>query len=186
MQPRRPQVPDLPGRPAADPGLAVEDQPAPDAGPPPDAQDRVELFARPKLELGLDRHLDVVADPDGNPDLLGEVLAQGKGAGPARQIAGVGDDASLFVCVPRRADAHAGEVAGAEVGLGGRLTHRRGHLPRHVLRPAGGRGRAPRLAEHPVVGVHYDSLDLGPAEVDASARCLIGVGSHYGDHNPLL
>ena len=89
MQPRRPQVQrapprldhhvaDLAGGPAADPRLAVEDQAAPDAGPPPDAEDRVELLARAKLELGLDRHLDVVADLDGNPELLGEVLAQRK------------------------------------------------------------------------------------------------------------
>jgi hypothetical protein len=82
-------VADFAGGPAADPGLPVEDQPAPDAGPPPDAQDRVELLARPELELALDRHLNVIADLDGNAELLGEILTEGKGAVPAGQIPGI-------------------------------------------------------------------------------------------------
>ena len=86
-------VADLAGGAPADPGLAVQDQPAADAGTPPDAEDRVELPAGAQLELALNRHLDVVAHPHRHAELVGQVLAEREGAGPARQVAGVGDDA---------------------------------------------------------------------------------------------
>ncbi len=46
-------VADLPGRPAPGPPLAVEDQPAADAGAPEDAEDRVVGLAGAELELGV-------------------------------------------------------------------------------------------------------------------------------------
>ena len=57
-------VADLPGRAAAEPGLAVEHQAAADAGPPEDPDQALELAPGAEVELRLGRDLDVVADPD--------------------------------------------------------------------------------------------------------------------------
>ncbi len=73
MQPRRPHgqwatvllddhVPDLAGPAASEPRLAVQDHAAADAGAPEHAQQRLIRLAGAELELGVGRHLDVVAD----------------------------------------------------------------------------------------------------------------------------
>ncbi len=73
MQPRRPHVQlrateldhhvtDLPGRATPDPRLAVDDQPAADAGAPEHAEQRVIRLAGAELELGIGRDLHVVAE----------------------------------------------------------------------------------------------------------------------------
>ena len=167
---------DLPGGPASEPGLPVQDQPAADPRAPPDAQDRVVRLPRAELELTLDRDVDVVADPDGDPELLGQVLAEWKRPGPARQVPGVGDDAGLLVRVSRGTDPDSGEVAGAQAGLGGGLPNRGGHLSRHVLGPAGGRRWPAGLAEHLVRGVHDDGLDLrSPRSIPPRGACESGL-----------
>ena len=57
-------VADLAGPAPAQPRLAVEDQPAADAGAPEHSQQRVVRTPGAEVELGLGRHLDVVADLD--------------------------------------------------------------------------------------------------------------------------
>src|SRR6202012_609209 len=92
-------VADLPGRAAAEPGLAAEDQAAADAGPPEDADQAVEALAGAERVLGFGRHLDVVADPDFRPQVFFERLAEREGAFPARQVAGGADGSGLLVDV---------------------------------------------------------------------------------------
>src|SRR5213078_1729855 len=97
-----------------EPLLAVEDQAAADAGSPPDAEHGLELLAGAELELALDGDGDVVAYPDGRPEVLREGLAQRERAGPARQVAGIRDDAGLLVGIAGRAHADSLQIAGGE------------------------------------------------------------------------
>ena len=97
-------VADLAGGAAAQPGLAVEDEAAADAGAPEDADQALELAPGAEVELGLGRDLDVVADPDLGAQRLLQSLRQREAALPAGQVAGAGDDAGLLVGVAGRAD----------------------------------------------------------------------------------
>src|SRR5258708_1060842 len=143
---------------APEPLLAIQDQAASDAGSPPDTEHGLERFAGAELELTLDRNRDVVADPNWNPELLGEMLSQGKGALPAWEVAGVRDDARLLVSIARRAHSDAAQVARLELGLRRGLGQRLRHLARDVLGAAGGGCGPPGLAEDLVVGIHHDGL----------------------------
>ena len=106
MQPRRPQVqrapsssttmwPISPAPPRPAPRLAVEDQPAADAGPPEDPEQRAERPARAELELGHGRDLDVVAERHRQPSSPFSVSAEREGAFPAGQVARARDRAAL-------------------------------------------------------------------------------------------
>ena len=127
-------VADLPGGAAAQPGLAVEDEAAADAGAPEDADQALELAPGAEVELGLGRDLDVVADPDLGPQRLLQGLRQREAALPAGQVAGAGDDAGLLVGVAGGADPDALQRRGLDPGLLGRLAQRRRHLLGDVLR----------------------------------------------------
>ena len=139
-------VADLAGGAAAEPGLAVEDEAAADAGAPEDADQALELAPGAEVELGLGRDLDVVADPDLGPQGLLQSLRQREAALPAGQVAGAGDDAGLLVGVAGGADPDALQRRGLDPGLLGRLAQRRRHLVGHVLGAAAGRRRPPRFA----------------------------------------
>src|SRR4051812_16635643 len=76
-------VADLARRAPPDPRLAVEHDPAADAGPPKDAQQRGVRLRGAELELGVDRDLHVVAERQRRAELALERLAHVEGAGPA-------------------------------------------------------------------------------------------------------
>ncbi len=76
-------VADLPGAATAEPRLAVEDQPAADAGAPEDAEHRVIRLAGAERELGLGRHLDVVADQHRGPELRPRAPSQARMTRPS-------------------------------------------------------------------------------------------------------
>ncbi len=94
-------VADLPGSAAAEPGLAVEDDAAADAGSPEDADQALELAAGAEMELGFGRDLHVVADSHRRAKRFREGLAEREAALPAGQVAGAADDAGLAVGVAR-------------------------------------------------------------------------------------
>ncbi len=93
MQPRRPQpqrrtaeldhhVPDLTARAAADPGLAVEDHPAADAGSPEHSQERSVLAPGTEVKLRLGGNPHVVSDRDLGAESLGQLGAERVGVLP--------------------------------------------------------------------------------------------------------
>ena len=136
-------VADLAGGAAAEPGLAVEDEAAADAGAPEDADQALELLAGAEVELGFGRDLDVVADLDLGPERFLQRFAEGEAALPAGQVAGAGDDAGLLVGIAGGADADAVEVRGLDVGFLGGFAQCVGHRLR------------PRPAGPPLVGVGW-------------------------------
>ena len=118
-------VPDLPGRPSPQPGLAGEDQPAADAGAPEGPQHRLVGLAGAEVELALDPDLHVVADPDRRPEFLRKRLGERERTIPAGQVAGAGDDAGL----PRddRQGGEPGEKQRAVEARAELVLDRRGH-----------------------------------------------------------
>ncbi len=163
-------VADLAGGAAAQPRFAVEHEAAADAGAPEDPDQALELAPGAEVELGLGRDLDVVADPDLGAEGFPQALRERKASLPARQVAGVGDDAGLLVDVARRADADPLQGRGLDPRLFGRLAQRRRHLVGHVLRSAAGGRRPPRLARDSAGGVDDRRLDLRPAQVYPTAQ----------------
>ena len=190
MQPRRPHghraaalldhhVADLAGGAAADPALAVEDQPAADPGAPEDAEDRVVRLAGAELELGVGGDVDVVGDPHlARRARPASVVAEREAPLPAGQVAGLGDVAGLLVGVAGRADPDPGERVGLHPGRVGGLDHRL-PSPRRRPRAALGRRRAAGLAPDLALRGDDRGLDLRPAEVDAPAIDAV-IGSLHG------
>ena len=144
---------------------------------------RLERLAGAELELGVDRDRRRRCRSRPAPRAPCERCSpSGNEPVPAGQVAGVGDHAGLLVGVAGRADADAGQVAGADA--------RPARPPRASLRPSprrrprgrpwSGSAAAPRRGPCCAASDH-DRLDLGPAEVDAAARCLVAVGAHAGD-----
>src|SRR4051812_40101745 len=163
-------VADLARGPAPEPRLAAEHEAAADAGAPEDAEDGVELAGGAELELGVGRHLHVVAEPHGRADPSSEVLAQREGAFPAGQVARAGDGPVVLVDRARRADPDAGQLGGLDAGGLRGLAQRARHRLRDVSRAALGRGGLAVLAQHLAVVVDDDGLDLRAAEIDAAAH----------------
>ena len=105
-------VADLAGGAAAEPGLAVEDQPAADAGAPEDAEQRVVgLAPAPSSNSASVATWTSLPIRTSVPERLRQRLAEREAALPAGQVAGAGDDAGLLVGVAGRADADAGQLA---------------------------------------------------------------------------
>ena len=154
MQPRRPQghfgaaslddhVADLAGGAAAEPGLAVEDQPAADAGSPPDAEHGLVGLAGAEVELALDRDLDVVADLHRRRRASFEsVSASGKRAVPAGQVLAL-ETTPVFSSASPGEPTPSRPAPGLDAGLLGGLAHRAGDRgrPRPAGRPRSGVGR---------------------------------------------
>ncbi len=177
-------VPDLTGGSKARPWLAVEDQPAADAGPPEHAEQRVVQPAGPQLELGVGRDLHVVSDLHLAAERLLERRRQRELAFPARQVAGAGHAA--VVDRARGADAHPHQRGRQHLGGHRRVTKRGLHLHRHIRRPAGcGRG-PPSRAEHVVVLVDDRRLDLRAAEIYATEHRHPGGSSQTAARRPRI
>ena len=157
---------------APDPWLAVEHDPAADAGAPEDAEQRAVGTARAERELGVGRDLDVVAEPDLGPERLRQRRGEREAAFPIGQIARARHIAAVDRA--RGADAHAGERRRLDAGLLGGLAQRRLHLGGDIFRAAARRRRAASRAEHLVIVVDDHRLDLRAAKVDAA------VGRHRG------
>ena len=127
MQPRRPHVqrapsisttmcPISPAPPRPRPGLAVEDQPAADAGPPEDAEQRVVRPPGAELELGVGGDLHVVADPHLRAERGLELRGQRERAFPVGQVARAGARLrrrSSRASRPRSRPACAGSISAA-------------------------------------------------------------------------
>src|SRR4051794_5249124 len=167
-------VADLAGGAAAGPRPAAEHDAAADAGAPEHAEQRVVRPARAELELRVGGDLDVVAEMRARAERVLERRAERELALPVREVPRARDRAGPRVDVARRADAHARQRVGLDARLVCGLGHRRGHRGGDVVRPALGRRRVARLAEHGVARVHHDRLDLRPAEVDAAAGSAVG------------
>ncbi len=163
-------MPDLGGCAAAEPLLPVEDQPAADAGAPEDSEHRPVRLAGAKLELGIGRHLDVVADRDRRPQSFLQIPGHRVGPLPVGQVARRSDVAGLLVDVSGRPDTDARQLRGLDLGLCRGVGQSARHLLDHVRRTALGRGLPASLAHDLVLGVHEDRLDLGSSEVDAAAN----------------
>ena len=163
-------VADLPGGAAPEPGLAVEDEAAADAGAPEDADQALELAPGAEVELGLGRDLDVVADPHLGPQFFLEGLRQREAAFPVGQVFGRGDDPGLLVGVAGRADSDALERRRLDSGLLRRLAQRLGHLLGDSGGATIGRRRPPRFALDVAARVDDHGLDLGAAEIDSPTQ----------------
>ena len=171
-------VADLPGGAAAEPRLAVEDQPAADAGAPEDADQAVELAPGAEVELGFGRDLDVVADPDLGPQAFFECLAEREAALPVGQVAGAGDDAGLLVGVAGGADPDALAASAVSTPAASAASRSASAIAAATsCGPAAGRRRPPRFALDLARGVDDRGLDLGAAEVDAAAQVSHGAQS---------
>ena len=164
-------VADLAGAAASQPRLAVEDQPAADAGAPEHAEHRVVWLAGAQLELRLGGHLDVVAEVDGGAEARSRARRQLERFRPIRQVARVGDRAGALVDVARRADTDPGQR---------RRSRRRPPPPPPASpppsarrlpagRPRSGSAGAPGPSTL-LLGVDDDRLDLGSAEIDSSPQ----------------
>ena len=167
-------VADLAGGAAAEPRLAVEDHAAADAGPPEHAEQRVDRACprrartRPRSPPG--RRCRRAPWCRARSD---RAAASSNGSfQPGRLRA--------FETVPASSSTSPGEptpipcsVAGSTPGGLRRAGHRVGHLLGDIGRSAVGRRRLARLAEHVVVAVDDDRLDLGAAEVDPAAQVAV-------------
>ena len=172
-------VADLPRGAAAEPLLTVEDQPAADAGSPPDPEDRLELLAGAQLELALDRDRDVVADPHRRPELAGEVLAERETARSSRAGCGrrrrrrsprrrrPGDPTPT----PERSRCRAPPAMPPRAWPPPSLARRPPDRPEVGV----GRRDWPRTS---FLLVNDDRLDLGPAEIDSAPRGLLPGWAH--------
>ena len=175
-------VADLAGGAAAEPGLAVEDEAAADAGPPEDADQARELAPGAEVELGFGRDLDVVADPHLGARAPSRALRRAGSCPPSR--AGCGRRRRRRSCRRRR---RASRPRPRSSSLG--LDARRPRPPR-AARPPSPRRRPPgrpRSAsgwraspQHLAAGVDDRRLDLRPAEVDAAAQVAHATLAVYG------
>ena len=130
----RADVADLAGRAAARELPAVHHDAAADARAPEDAEERVEPATGAEAVLGLDRDVDVVSDPDGPAELLGERRPERERRVPALDVRHLEHAARLGVDRARSADADARRAPSAR--------RRRRRAPRAAPRRA--RRRPPR------------------------------------------
>ena len=114
-------VPDLPGCSPAHPGLAVEDDAAPHARAPEDAQQRRVVAARAQGRLGLGCDLDVVCDRDRHAQRRPELRPERERAFQSRMLTTFETVPASVSIVARRADAHACERTRVGAGSRGRL-----------------------------------------------------------------
>src|SRR3954468_12671714 len=161
-------VADLRGGPAAEPRLAVEDDPAADAGAPEDAEQGAVGLRGADLELGVDGAADVVAERDGRPQLALEHLAQVERPVPAGQVPRARHGAGFVVDAAGGTDADALQPGRLDARLLGGHTQDLDHLGRDRRRTAVQRRLVALGAEHVVLGVHDRRLDLRAAEIDAA------------------
>ena len=166
-------VADLAGGAAAEPGLAVEDQAAADAGAPEDADQGLELACpAPRWNSASVATWTSLPTLTSVPSCLCERLGEREAALPAGQVAGAGDDAGLLVGVAGGADPDA--RSGPPVSTPAASAASRSAAAIAAATSSGpplvGVGlRAPRRRTLPR-GVDDGRLDLRPAEVDAAAQ----------------
>ena len=162
----RADVPDLAGRATARELPAVHHDATADPGAPEHTEERVEPATGAEAVLGLDRHVDVVADPHGPPSSAASVGPSGKGHPTRRCSRTWSDGARLGVDRAGSADADPGEPHRLHTGIVERRAQGLGELEDDRLRPALAGRLASRAAEHHRLAVGHDRLDLRPAEVE--------------------
>src|SRR3954452_9546771 len=164
-----PYVADLAGRTAADPLLAVEDEPAAHARSPEHAEDRLVGLAGAEPELGLGCHRHVIAEEHACAQLLLELGPEWERVAEAGKVRRIDEHALVGIDTAGRANADTDQRIGREAGLVRRRANRLRDRPHHGLRPVIRGGRHARLAQHLAAPVDHDDLDLGPPKVDACA-----------------
>jgi hypothetical protein len=110
-------VPDLAGGAAAGQLAPVHHDAAADARPPEDAEEGVEPTTGSEAMLRVDGHVDVVADPDGPPELGGERRPERERVVPAFDVRHLEHGARLGVDRPRCADPDPGETHRLDAGV---------------------------------------------------------------------
>ena len=152
--------------------LPVEHDAAADAGAPEHAEQRAVRLRGAELELRVGGDGDVVGEPDRRAERRPELLGERVGALPVGQVAGARDRAGLVVDHAGRADADRREVARARRSAPSSASRIAPTIASATSAgpPSVGVGMAGG-AEHLVVLVHHDRLDLRAAEVDAAVPC---------------
>ena len=179
-------VADLPGGAAAEPGLAVEDEAAADAGSPEDPDQALELAPAPRWNSASVATWTSLPTRTSVPSVLLQAFPP---AGSCRSQSG------RFLALettPVFSSASPGEPtptpsrsAGSTPAALGRLAQAAGHLLGDPGGAAVGRRRPPRFAQHLTAGVDDRRLDLGPAKVDPTAqvghrRSLFATAASFG------
>ena len=180
MHPRRPQghcappclttmCPISPAPPRPSHGLPSRISPPPTPVPQKTPSERLVGTAGSELELGLGRHLNVVADLDRGAELLCEPGPELERARPSRAGSLPGKRSRCARSTsPGEPTPTAARALGLEVRRLRRLPHRLRHLLGDVLGATAGGRRPACLPEHLPPAVDDDGLDLGAAEVDAA------------------
>ena len=110
--------------------------PPPTPGAPEHTEERVEPATGAEAMLGVDRDVDVVADPHGPAELRGERRPEREGSIPAFDVRDLEHGARLGVDRPGRADADPGDPHRLDAGVVERRAQRLGELEDDRLGPA--------------------------------------------------
>ena len=148
----------------------VQHEPAPDSGPPEDAEERPHAAPRAEPALGLRRDVDVVAEHHAHSEPLGDRGRERERLVQALDVRRQQHYPPLRVDASGRADPHADELTDAHSRLGRRLGDGDRDVARNVLRAASARRVSPRLADDLPGATGDDGLDLGAPEIDAAAQ----------------